>query len=30
MRKTKNLLYMGDTAKEIFESSILNNLLELN
>ena len=25
MRKTKNLLYMGDTAKEIFESSILNN-----
>ena len=28
MRKTKNLLYMGDTAKEIFESSILNNLLD--
>ncbi|MBT6547199.1 MAG: hypothetical protein HOL39_03680, partial [Cryomorphaceae bacterium] len=28
MRKTKNLLNMGDTAKEIFESEILNNLLD--
>ncbi|MDG1247132.1 MAG: PD-(D/E)XK nuclease family protein, partial [Flavobacteriaceae bacterium] len=27
-RKTKNLLNMGDTAKEIFESEILNNLLD--
>ena len=28
MRKTKNLLNMGDTAKEMFESGVFNNLLD--